>query len=390
MAVLKAVKNNPGISRPEISKQTGLTTVTVNSLVAELVERNLVLEGGHAESCGGRKAQTYIFNNDAFLVIGVNLRVGAGTVGISNLAGNEIADLVFFPLDNSHGVEETLQTISEIIRRMLDEYGISRSRIKAIGVSAPGMISSKTGIIRSIPNLTLWKNVTIKEYLEESTGIPVFVDKDTNSALICLKLESSANQEKDMLLLAVDEGVGSGVFLNGVVFHGLNESFGELGHTTVNINGPPCSCGNYGCVELYASNRAIISEYIKVLEGNGADATDIKSLMGSSHRENAYIMEMAKKASAGDRPAAKAFRHALVYIETLIVNAINIYGVPEIVLECPWLRINENLFNEMLGNIYKRLPGIDRTELKISLNQKTDLFSKAPYMLAANSIFEYD
>lgn len=386
--ILKSIKSNPGISRPEIARQTGLTIVTVNSLVSELIDKNLVLEEGYADSCGGRKAQTYRFNNDAFLVVGVNLRVGAGTVGVSNLAGEEIGELITFPLDDTHGVEETLRTISGIINSILNNR-VNRESVMAVGVSVPGMINRKTGTVKSIPNLPLWKNVTIKDYLEEALKLPVFVDEDTNSAVLYLKLEDRINPEKDMLLLAVDEGVGSGVFLNGSVFHGVSEISAELGHITVDINGPACNCGNHGCVEVYACNKAIISKYADILEDNGKKAEQVRNKLGSRRRENEFILMMGKLAADGDRFTIQAFRYALPYIETLIVNAIYIFGVPEIVLECPWLRLNEDLFNEMIGNVYKRLDNVDRTEIKITLNQKTDLFRKAPYMLAVNRIFEY-
>lgn len=385
LSVIRCVKCHSGISKPEIAKLTGLTSVTVNTIISELQSKNLVFEGGLADSSGGRKAKTYAFNNSAFCCIGIDMRIGSPTVGLYDMSGNALCDKLSFELSDECAVGTSLEQISSNINKLIATNSLAKKSLTGIGVSVPGRVDNTNGIIKVITNLKQWCNIPIAQHIESAVDLPVIVDRDTNAASLYLKWQQDIN---DSLFISIDEGVGSSLLVDGNIFYGAHNLAGELGHMTVDSNGPLCNCGNFGCIETLASNGAILRDYYNICKSKNIDVDFLKDVIGKRSLENDYIVKLANDAANGDSNANTAFRNALKHIETLLINAINTTDISSIIIECPWLNENNEYFNIVESGVFLRTKFIDRTDLKIQLNTIDNIFTKAPSALALNHWLE--
>ena len=387
LEILKIVRNNPMISRPEIAKKARLTSVTVSTLIAELMDRNIVIEGGLADSQGGRKAQLYHFNKDAGKIIGINMRIGFVTVELYDLVGNRIATGESFFLDDKQKVEETTDRMVDAVHKILSANALKAEDILGIGVTMPGRVDHERGIVYHLPNLRQWHDVPLKEWLENALNIQTFIDRDTNSNVMYLKWEGVLEECSDLVYLSIDEGIGSGVLIDDAVYHGSHGLAGEVGHMTVEPDGPLCNCGNRGCIEVFTSNQAIVKYYRDELAKSGKGTEECDRILGNHSAENKLVVEMAKMAEAGDREADNAFHHAVKYLKALIINIINTYDVSMVVVECSWMKEAKRYFNEMVSGVYDRVQLIKRSDIKIVLNQVAEVFSKSPYIVVIERLF---
>ena len=126
------------------------------------------------------------------------------------------------------------------------------------GIGVPGIIDKRTGMLRESPNLPGWHDYPVRDELESRLSSPVFLENDANAAALGENWLGAAKDMDDMCMITLGTGVGGGMVLRQRIWHGMTGMAGELGHITVNPEGPRCNCGNYGCVEEYASARAVV------------------------------------------------------------------------------------------------------------------------------------
>lgn len=128
----------------------------------------------------------------------------------------------------------------------------------SIGIGIAGDVDSKNGILRFSPNLPKWKNIRLKKYFENKTGGTTVVENDANCAAYGSYVLDGKRKYKNFIMLTLGTGVGGGIIIDGNLYRGAAGTAGEIGHVTVNPNGPKCSCGNYGCLETYTGTKGII------------------------------------------------------------------------------------------------------------------------------------
>jgi glucokinase len=155
-----------------------------------------------------------------------------------------------------------------VVRRLIGQIEALRQRaaaegiqVAAVGVGAPGVIRADQGTVVKSPNFPDWNNLPLRKLLEDALSIPVVIENDANAAALGEQWRGAGRDVASMILLTLGTGVGGGIILNKRIWHGADGMAGEIGHMTLVPDGRPCSCGNCGCLEMYASSRGILRSY---------------------------------------------------------------------------------------------------------------------------------
>lgn len=253
--LLELIRQLYPISRADLAKRTKLTRATVSALVEDLIARHLVVETGIGESSGGRRPMMLEINREAGYVFGVDLRATDMLVICANLRGECIRE-TRYDYDNPEDSEKTLGQLIETIRNERRELPESPLGLCGVGIGIHGFVEHPGQQLVFVPHFG-WRGLHWKEKLEAAFGAPVWLDNEANLAALG-ELESGAAAGcTDMVYISVGAGIGAGIIVGGDVFRGNGGYAGEIGHTTIERNGLPCKCGNSGCWELYASEKAL-------------------------------------------------------------------------------------------------------------------------------------
>jgi predicted NBD/HSP70 family sugar kinase len=385
LEILKAIKKNRLISRPEIAQQTRLTSVTVNTLICELMKNRIVTEEGFANSVGGRKAVVYRFNASAYYIIGVSMQIKAVTIDLFDLDATKVMKGRTVHLEEGESVENIISDIIQSIQELIHNSQGQFHDIIGIGVTVPGRVDYENGVISHLTNLKGWVNIPLRDIIEREVNIPTFIERDSNSHISYLKWIDVTENRSNVVYCGIGEGIGAAVLINNSVYHGDTGLAGEVGHTTLELDGPPCNCGNFGCVEALASNKAILNYYKDLVDAQRRSAVD--DLLQKEHDENACIPMLTQLALNGDEAADAAFSKAAKYLCACIGNIINTYNPSLIILECKWMKEARKYFNDITSKVFERNSLLDRNDVKIILNPVEDIFSRASSTIVLEHLF---
>lgn len=351
--VLNIIKNYGPISRSDIAKKTKLSSTTVSTLVDGLTKQEYLEEIGEGESSGGRRPILLKFNSGAHFVIGVELEGKNISVAVTDLKINIINRLT----EEIKNTDEFL-VVDEIInlaRQTMEKSGVEFGKIIGIGVGATGLIDTERGIIRQAVNLD-WKDVPLKDLIENKFDqIPIYIDNIANVAALGEKWAGAGKEATNLIYIRIGTGIGAGIILNRTIYEGSNGNAGEIGHMTIEPNGPRCKCGNRGCLEVLASGSAIAKQAITEMLG-GRDTLIEKLTNGSVEEITAKVV--AEAAKKGDRLALEIWEETGEYLGIAIANLINIYNPEIIIIGGGVAQAGKLLFEPIKRTVRKRaLPG---------------------------------
>lgn len=257
--------------------------------------------------------------------IGIDIGGTKTNIGCIDAAGN-ILRKIQIPTDTSEKFEDIIQEIATEIKLL--SQGLNAPQ--GIGVGIAGQIDAITGDVFFAPNLR-WKNVPLKKQLEKSVQHPVRVINDVRAATLGEWLHGAGKGMNNLVCLFIGTGIGGGVVCEGQLLLGSNNSAAEVGHMTVDINGPKCSCGSYGCFEAIAGGWGIAkrAEEAHFQEEALASPVTAKEVIEAFHQGNAIasqIIDNAKKAYIfGAKNLINVFNP-----ERLIIGGGVYRGLPEI------------------------------------------------------------
>jgi len=385
LKLINIIKNNGQITKPEITSLSGLTSVTVHNFVNEMVEKNIILEEGNADSNGGRRAALYRFNSNLYNIIGINIAVKKVIVSLFDLDLNILDTIDKKCKLDLLTVDEGIRFILDMVDTLIKKSGVNRDKIIGIGMSVPGPVNYEKGLIYELPNLPKWRNIPIKDIFEQETKLPVYVDKDNNGALLGLKWKNILKHTDNIVYLCTIEGIGTGILLNGEIFRGNRCAAGEVGHITVEMNGPKCNCGNFGCIELFASDLSIINNLNSQLESK-KEGVLYELCNGDVSKINMPLaIEAAKK---GDNVVKEVFKEAGRYLSVCINNILKIYAPMEIIIESTWLNEFKEIYYSILDYVYETSNFFERNDVRISLNTFKDSYIVGSATVVLDNLFK--
>ncbi|WP_010238506.1 ROK family protein [Clostridium arbusti] len=254
-------------------------------------------------------------------VIGIDLGGTKICGALSDVDGNVLSQHTI-ATNAFEGEEAVLGRVISVIEKILSDGDKKPEEIKAIGIGSPGPLDAEKGIIITTPNLP-FKNFKLVDPIKEKFRVPTYLDNDGNVGAIGEFVFGAGQGTKNMIFITVSTGIGGGAILNGQVYRGNTCNALEIGHMTLEKDGPRCNCGNYGCAEALASGTAIGKRAKKAIL-NGED-TILKTY------ENVTSYETFQAAKKGDAVASKILDNSLNYLGICVANMITIFD-PEMVI----------------------------------------------------------
>ncbi|HEY0005634.1 MAG TPA: ROK family transcriptional regulator [Pyrinomonadaceae bacterium] len=319
--VLNYVREREPISRAEIARETALQRSTVSTIVESLKDDGLIEEIGAGESTGGRRPTLLRIRAAGATAIGVDITPTRTTIATSDLAGRVLAQEQF-ATESDYG-----RVLARIVDCVNSLSGKSAEQIGSIGVSIPGLVDPAAGRASYVPYFK-WRDLAIAEDISRATGLHVTMDNDANAAALAELWfgRPEVSQARDFILVLVAEGVGTGIVFDGQIYRGESGAAGEFGHMIIGQQGTTaCSCGNYDCWEAFASGRAAVARYLKLLNGRPQAPPDFPQLveraLQGEQAAQAALLETAHYLGIGISNLVVGFSPEAVIISGAIARA---------------------------------------------------------------------
>lgn len=330
--ILNIIRSTPS-SRATLAEKTGLTRAAITFIINELIDKGMVYDREVVKSSIGRYPTILDINAKYGYVAGVLLERHCRCVCIADFKCNVIAETTI-DSSQSPNVVMTIDHIAVAIDQLLENAGLTKDMLLAVGISSPGPVDYKSGVILNPPDFEMWHRIPVTDLLSRVLGVPAYIENISVALAIAEYRYGISNIFRSSLFIEAASGIGSAVIVNGKVFRG-SAGFGvELGHSCVDVNGEKCTCGNHGCLEMYAS--------LKSLEHIFGDKWP-----GSWEK----VIDGMEK---GDENCAEIFHHEVKYLSAALANAANSYDLDGIILSRDFAHKSEKLISQLHDELTKR------------------------------------
>lgn len=354
-AIVRILQQMDICSRADIAKMTGLTQASITKIVAVLIDMGIVTEVGFVKGEGNRRSIGLRLNAEKNLVIGVKFSRHVFSMGVFDICGKVYTQQeTEFSLDDF--ATDVVADMKKQIHGLLDKY----ENVVAIGLAVPGPYLRKEGRIAMVTRMPSWQNVNFIDEFKNEFDKPLFIEQDANAgALAEWWFGNHGRPINSLAYFLAGEGVGSGIVDHDRLLLGNLGIASEIGHISIDVNGPTCECGNKGCLELYCSTTAMLKKAEKSLPE--IFERDYENRWEVCNR----VFEAAKE---GDSKALKLTEEIAEYLGYGCVTLINAYD-PEIIVIGDSISQGGDLLLPTINRIVKErvLPDIsERVQIKIS------------------------
>jgi predicted NBD/HSP70 family sugar kinase len=289
--IFNLVRTKQPISRADLSRVTGLQRSTISLIVEDLIRDGWLVEGSIGKLPRGRNP-TFLELNRSRAIIALDIHPAQTTIAVTDIEGRIISQQVLIvPQEATKALNLIVNAIRKIqtVHKELSFYGI--------GICVPGRTDLHLKKLIFAPNLK-WPVLSLKSKMERATGLRVKMDNVANACALSEVWFGSSDGLHDLVVVNVSEGIGTGIFANGQLLRGESGMAGEFGHIQIKPDGPLCACGNLGCWETLASNRAAISCYMQLAASSTEPSFDL----------------LIKYSQSGDRSAVQALTQMAEYL----------------------------------------------------------------------------
>lgn len=355
--VLKMICTGTNVSRIDISRQTGLSKMSISNIVNELIDAGFVTDqsGIMKNDSIGRNPISLEPDTNIHRILGIYISRDYAIVTLSNLKCEILIEMKCpFTFDESENT--FIEKIRVLTSSILASEHTSDKKILGIGISCIGPLDTEHGIILEPPNFHKVRSIHIKELLQKEFGYDVHINNDMNASALVEKLYGRAKNIENFVYIGVTNGIGSGIVANNALFEGDMGFSGEIGHTTINFDGPKCACGNTGCLELYASIPEIVDQA----------RNSISLGMSSALRRLDPIrwQDIVEQAEQGDTLALNLIDRLCLYISVGLISLINMFDPQVIYLghdialagELVTKRLEYYIKDKAISSRYKDIP----------------------------------
>lgn len=252
------------------------------------------------------------------------------------------------------GADAVLERIARLTRESLAEAervaGVTRERVAGVGIGSPGPLNRDSGVVLLTPNLG-WRDFPLRDRVSELLELPATLDNDANCAVLGEWWVGAGRGSRALIGITIGTGIGGGIVLDGLLYHGASDVAGEFGHTTIDSTGRRCRCGNYGCLEAYASGPAIAARAIEGIEA-GVETRLPRYVSGDLSLITAQTVYEA--AHDGDEYALEVVRDTAKFLGAGVANLINIFNPDTFVVLGGVTLAGERLFTALRSEVSRR------------------------------------
>ncbi|WP_420628911.1 ROK family transcriptional regulator [Candidatus Leptofilum sp.] len=319
--VLKTIYTAGDVSRADVARMTGLTRATVSNIVAGLLDKGLVAESGYGPSLGGKPPILLNMAEDARQLVCLDLGNEHFNGALVNLRGH-FGEQVNLPV-NGRTAAEALNLVYELVDQLLANV---TAPVLGLALGSPGLIDATAGLVKQSVNLD-WHDLPLRQLLQDRYNFPVYIANDSHLAALA-EYSYGGDDSRNLVLIKMGQGIGSGIVLNGRIFYGEGFGAGEIGHVSVVENGELCTCGNHGCLETVASVRAMLRQAQAIADENPDSVlAQLRSSGGTVSWAN-----VQQACEQGDATAQEIVTQAGKTLGMAVANLVGILNVNRIVI----------------------------------------------------------
>ena len=301
---------------------------------------------GKTASRGKKKGEKFILGVD---LGGTNIVVGAMPAdGSREIAVH--AEATHAERGAEAVMDRITAMIEQVVAEVLEAEGVTRRDVLGVGVGAPGPLDRERGVVVVAPNLG-WHDFPLRDSIADRVRLPTTLDNDANCATVGEWWCGAARGGRNVVGVTIGTGIGGGLILDGELYHGSSDVAGEIGHTTIDITGRFCKCGNYGCLEAYASGPAIA---LRAREALGRDEVSILPKLVDNHLDRITAATVYQAANQGDTLAGEIVRDTATFLGAGIANLLNIFNPDVVVLAGGVTLAGDRLLEPLRAEVKRR------------------------------------
>ena len=260
--------------------------------------------------------------------------------------------------DADKGPEAVVTRIADAVAECLDNLAGGRERVQGVGVGSPGPLNLRKGIVSVAPNLPGWVNVPLRKMVSDASGLPCIIENDANAAALGEQWVGAGRGVSSLVQFTLGTGIGGGIVLDGKVWHGFTDCAAEIGHMSINPDGPKCNCGNVGCIEALASAPAMVRRMKEAIKAGSASVL-------SSKLNTLTAKDIHEAATAGDKAALENIEMTGFYLGVAVTNILHIINPEVVVLSGGVTAAGNMLLRPIRQTVKERAMEAARQDVKI-------------------------
>lgn len=346
-AVLEMIREQGPISRSDLARRLHLSPPTVTRIVNTLIKEGVILESQAGDSSGGRRPMLLEFNHRSSLIIGVY--VGQNMVGaLADLNGEILERRIVASVSGEGGIERLV----EVIRDLHDASAQIDIPVRGVGVGAPSI--THNGLVKLAPSLG-WRDLPLKQRLEERVGLPVYVENEVNLIALGENWCGAGKGIQTLICISLGSGIGAGIILNGQLYRGSHSAAGEVGYLMPNERYLGRTYDTFGCLESLAGSNGIVQSAMSRLSA-GEPSMLTEQLDGDISNLTAEMVLSA--ARDNDALACAVVDETVNYLSIAVANLACILDPERIVISGDLANYGDLFIEPILSNIHGVLPEV--------------------------------
>jgi predicted NBD/HSP70 family sugar kinase len=314
--------------RSELARLFGVSTATVSRSAGVLLSKGLIVETGSTAAHRGRRPNLLQINPQLACVGGIEIDRDRITAVVTDMNGNLLGRGAL-GASPRNSVAKTLRDCRSAFRAALADAALPMARVARIGVGHTGMLDVENGVCLNWEAVPHWRRVNLLDGLRQTFGKDVTLDDRARAIALALHmLWPEHRRHRSAIYVQIGTGIGAGIFVNGRMLRGATQAGGEIGHMTIERNGPLCACGRRGCVEAFASLGATLARVRHAMDAG--EETSLHAMIDSPAALTADLI--ASAARQGDALAKAALHETGEALGIGIVNAVQLLNPSLVVL----------------------------------------------------------
>jgi predicted NBD/HSP70 family sugar kinase len=356
--VLELVRTQGPISKSELARVGRLNIAIVSDVVEELMAEGLVKEIGTGPSTGGRRPMLLGLVAEAYCAVGLTVGTRTLTAVVTDLNAT-VRGKIQARSEMGQGPEALARRVREVLGEILKELPAGLGEVLGIGLALPAPVFDTTEMVFSPPSFPGWGELRIGHLVEEEFHLPVVLDNDANAAALGEHLYGAGRRVRDMFYVVAHRGIGGAAIMDGALYRGAQGGAGEVGHTVIDLEGPRCGCGRYGCLEAFAGRAAIARRASRALKLAG------RGEMNDCKPDEVTAEIVIEAGLGGDELARRVLEETGEYLGQGIANVVNVLNPELIVVGGSTMRAGDLILEPALRVVRRRaLPGMaDRAQV---------------------------
>jgi predicted NBD/HSP70 family sugar kinase len=340
--IFRIIQRYGPLERKHIQEYSKLSWGTVSKFTALLEQAKIIVQNPNPVSNVGKTPSLLDINGEDHYIVGVDLNFRDIRIVIVDLKGNIIRSQIAGVPDSSQMIQLLLERLETTIQPYL-----ANKNLIAISIATQGNIDSEKGIALYLTFAPTWRNIRLKEIVEEKFDIPTYIFHDLDCVLIAEKYfgNSIDVSYRTVIALNTNYGIGMSLMINSQIYAGANHRSGELGHSVAVPNGALCSCGKRGCLEAYASKVGITNRFIDAVN-NGTP-----TMMNVADSFSIKYDSIKRFAKSGDLLCQKLFEEAAFYLGISLASLASVLD-PDVIIFFGELADDRELFQEKLYKVF--------------------------------------